>query len=440
MRLCFIALGLASSIVLVPGSAIAALTAKWDCYLPSPPLDCMSIEASLRSKIPFLQIVPDDREADVVITVSSVPAEDATRIKCDIVGKRLEGYATEVHTSDKIPTSIDAATATVRVLTKLQRGLDDFMDQRVASEMENGALTIRVFDPVRLPFTGRPQQGVKWYVAPGVGTFFSDVKGVGINGSASASILFNYSDRTWRVQQSLATNYSEQSQPVAGTGESVSIHFLGAGAVNVLSWSIPGAQNLSFGLLFSGEKKPQANYRVRANTSVGLEFDLVPRQTVNQKNFGFRCAIGPEFQHYDEANIQGREQQVIAREFCEVYLGWHFDPIDLWAWTGENMVVGHYEYRGLASGIGATWRVTDNFMLSPWMNLQQINQAINETAPSTTVYATARDEIRASMLATARSGYTAPFGIQSGFAIRYLFGNGSLASEDQRWKNVSNLR
>jgi hypothetical protein len=44
------------------------------------------------------------------------------------------------------------------------------------------------------------------------------------------------------------------------------------------------------------------------------------------------------------------------------------------------------------------------------------------------------------MLAAIQQGYTAPFGVQSGLSIRYFFGNGSLASEDQRWKNVSNLR
>ncbi len=428
------------SIALSPCTAAATLAVKWDCYLPGPPVDCVSLETSLRSKIPFLKIVTDALEADVAVTITSVPAEDATRIKCDIVGKRVEGYATEVHTTDKIPSSIDPTTATVRILTKLERGLDDFMDQRVASEMENDALTIRVFDPTRPPYTGRPEQGVKWYIAPGVSTYFSDVQGVGINASGTASVPFNYSARSWRVQQSMGANYSHQSQPVPGTGETASIHFVGGSANNVLAWSLAGAERWTAGLLFSGEKKLQANYRLRGNASVGIEFDLVPRQTVNQKNFGFRCATGPEFQRYDETNLQGRQEQVVTRQFCDVFFGWHFQPIDIGAWIGENTVLGNFDYRSFAGGLGATWRLTNDFVISPWLNLQQINKAINEAAPTNAVYANARQEIEASMLASARSGYTAPFGVQSGLTIRYLFGNGSLASEDQRWKNVNNLR
>jgi hypothetical protein len=44
------------------------------------------------------------------------------------------------------------------------------------------------------------------------------------------------------------------------------------------------------------------------------------------------------------------------------------------------------------------------------------------------------------MLAAVQQGYTAPLGVQAGLSIRYVFGNGSLASEDQRWKGTSNRR
>ena len=74
------------------------------------------------------------------------------------------------------------------------------------------------------------------------------------------------------------------------------------------------------------------------------------------------------------------------------------------------------------------------------MTLQQINKAINQAQVTNVVYADPRREIEASMLAAVQQGYTAPFGIQSGLSVRYLFGNGSLSSEDQRWKNASNLR
>ncbi len=322
---------------LFPAVAAAELKVRWDCYLPDASVDCVILQGSLTSKIPFLTMVPDAKEADVVVTLSSIPAENATRFDIHLVGKRVEGSATEVRATDKIPSSIDSTTATVRILTKLQRGLANFMDQKVAAEVKEGQLDIQVLDPVHLPFTGRPEQnGVKWYVAPAVGTYFSDVEGVGINASGNASLSFNYSERTWRLEQWIGANYSQQSQPVPGTSETASIRFAGGNANNVLSWSVTADNRWNLGLLLAAEKNPQANYRMRANGSVGLEYDLVPRQTVNQRNFGFRCALGPEFQRYDSANVQGKDQQLLARQFCDVFLSWHFEAVDVGANIGET--------------------------------------------------------------------------------------------------------
>ena len=359
----------------------------------------------------------------------------------DLVGKLVGGYRTEVHDTDKIPSTIDGATATVRILTKLERGLADFMDQKVAAEVKNGTLDLQLDDPTRLPFEGRPEQNsVKWYVAPAVGTYVSDVTGVGVNASGNASVAFNESETVWRLQQSMGANYSRQSQPVAGTSETASIQFAGGNAVNVMSWDLTGDHHWSLGLLLSAEKNPQANYTFRANGSAGVEFDLVPRQTVNQENLGFRCAVGPEFQRYDATNVEGIGQQVVARQFCDVFVSWHFQPVDLWASLGETSVLEDVAYRSFSASFSATFRLTDNLIVSPWASLQQINQALNEAKPTSTVYSDPRQEIEASMLAAVQQGYTAPFGIQSGLSIRYIFGNGSLAIEDQRWKGTSNLR
>jgi hypothetical protein len=426
---------------LVAPRAFAELRIKWDCYLPGASVDCAVLESSLTSKIPFLRVVPTRDDADVVATVASVPAENGTRFKLDFVGKPVDGYKTEVHLTDKIPSSIDGTTATVRIMTKLERGLDDFMDQKLVAEVKGGTLDIQVTDPVELPFVGRPEQSsLKWYVAPALSTYFSDVEGVGINASGSAAISFNYSELEWRVQQGLSANYSRQSQPVPGTNETASIQFIGGNATNVLSWSLPRASRFSVGLLLSAEKNPQANYTFRANGSAGLEFDVIPRQTVDQKNFGFRCAVGPEFQRYDATNIEGRQQQLIGRQFCDVFLSWHFEPADVTGSLGETSILEDAAYRSFSATLGTVWRVTDNFMVSPWVTLQQINQAINEGRPTNTVYKDPRLEIEASMLAAVQEGYTAPFGIQAGLWMKYLFGNGSLALEDQRWKGASNLR
>ena len=432
---------LALAVLLVSAPASADLKMKWDCYLPGASVDCVVLESSLTSKIPFLKRVADPKEASVVVTLTSAPAEGGTRFIFDLQGKRLDGYATSVHTTDKIPSSIDGATATVRVLTKLERGLDDFMDQREAAEVRNGKLDIQLVDPVRLPFTGRPEQSsVKWYVVPALGAYFSSVEGVGINASGSASVAFNYSGAKWRLQQWIGGNYNQQSQPVPGTDETATISFAGAAASNVLSRDLTGDHRWSAGLLLAGEKNPQANYAMRMNGSVGLEFDLVPRQTVNRKNFGFRCALGPELQHYDATNIEGLDRQLVGRELCDVFLSWHFAPIDLWASLGETIVLKDIDYRSFSASLSATWRVTDNFVVAPWVSLQQINKAIDEAQPTTVVYADPRQEIEASMKAAVEQGYTSPFALQSGISIKYIFGNGSLSSEDQRWKNASNLR
>jgi hypothetical protein len=414
------ALGL-GALLLAP-EARAELRVKWDCFLPNSGIDCALLESSLTSKIPFVKIVPTLAEADVVATLTAVPAEGGMRFRLDFVGKPLDGYVTQVHSNDKIPSSIDSTTATVRILTKVERGLDDFMDQKVIAEVKDGTLDIQLTDPSHLPFTGRPEQSsLKWYVAPGVGAYFSDVVGVGINAQGNASLSFNYSERAWRIQQQINGNYFEQSQPVAGTNETASI-----------KWTL--------GALAAGEKNPQANYTFRANASVGIEFDLIPRQTVNQKNFGFRCAVGPEFQKYDATNVEGINQQLVARQFCDVFLSWHFDAIDVGGSLGETTILQDITYRGFSASASITWRMTDNLILAPWVYVQQINQAINEAQPTTVVYSDPRQEVQASMLAAVQQGYTAPFGIQAGLSLKFVFGNGSLSIEDQRWKGTSNLR
>lgn len=436
-RACTAALGT----LLVAPCARAELRIKWDCYLPNASVDCTVLESSLTSKIPFLKIVSARSDAEVVATITSVPSENGTRFKLDLVGRPVDGYTTEVHTTDKVPSSIDSTTATVRILTKLERGLDDFMDQKLVAEVKSGTLDIQVIDPVHLPFAGRPEQSsLKWYVGPLLSTYFNDVEGVGINASGSAAIPFNYSERTWRVQQGLSANYSRQSQPVPGTSETASIQFIGGNATNVLAWSLADSSRWILGLLLSAEKNPQANYTFRANGSVGVEFDLVPMQTVDQKNLGFRCAVGPEFQRYDATNIEGLRQQMVGRQFCDIFLSWHFEAVDVSGSLGETSLLEDATYRSFSASFGTVWRVTDNFAISPWVVLQQINKAINEGQPTSGVYKDPRQEIEASMLAAVQQGYTAPFGIQAGLWVRYLFGNGSLSLEDQRWKGVSNLR
>ncbi len=440
LRIAF-ALVAAVAVLLGARPAAAALRVKWDCYLPTGGVDCVVLESSLTSKIPFVVIVGDAASADVLATITSLPAEDGTRFKLDFVGKIVDGYDTEVHTTDRIPSSIDSATATVRILTKIERGLDDFMDQKIAAEVKNGTLDIQLLDPVRMPFTGRPQQSsVKWYVAPTLSSWFSSVQGVGVNANGNASVGFNLSEPSWRVQQWIGASYSRQSQPVPGTTETASIDFAGASTGNVLSWGLTRDHKWNLGLLASAEKNPQANYAFRANASLGIELDLVPRQTVNQKNFGFRCAAGPAAQRYDATNVQGLDRQLVAREFCDLFLAWHFVPVDVWASVGETAILEDLSYRAFNASLSLTWRVTDNFLVSPWVNLQQINRAIDEAHPSNVVYADPRQEIEASMLSAVQQGYTAPFGVQAGLSVRFVLGNGSLSIEDQRWRNASNLR
>lgn len=409
--------------------------------MPNANVDCSVLLTSLTSKIPFLEPVTDPAAADVAVTLTSVPTEDGTRFEFTFEGRRVDGYPTLVRTTDRIPASIDSTTAMVRLMTKLEKGLADFMDQKVDGEVSNGALTLKLVDPTSSPFTGRPEQSaVEWYVAPTFGVYFSDVQGVGVNASGTPSLTFNYSRAAWRAQQSLSANYSQQSQPVPGTDETATIRFVGGNVTNVIARSLGRTGRWSVGFLASAEKNPQANYEFRANASVGVEFDLIPRQTVNQRNFGFRCALGPEFQRYDATNIEGLDQQVVGREFCDLFFSWHFVPVDLWATLGETAVLEDLGYRSVAAGLSATWRLTDDLSVAPWVNVQQINKAINEGQPSNVVYSDPKQEIEASMLAAIQEGYTAPLGVQSGLSIRFLFGNGSLASEDQRWKNVSNLR
>ena len=429
------------AIVFFATNASATLRVKWDCYLPNAPVDCGVLRASLTSKIPFVATVSSERDADVTLTITSVPAENATRYKFDFVGRAIDGYSAQVHTTDKVPMSIDATTTLVRIMTKIERGLDDFMDQKEARGVEHGKLTIVLSDPVDSPFTGRPEQTArKWYVAPTLSGYLSDVVGVGINAWGSAAIGFNYSGATWRLQQSIGANYTQLSQPVPNTTDTATVSFAGANANNVMSRDLTRDHRVSFGVLLAAEKNPQANYFMRMNGSAGIEFDLFPRQIANQRNFGFRCAFGAEFQHYDATNIEGIDRQIVPRELCDLFFTWHFKPIDLGATLSENIVMKDIQYTSFAAVLSATWRVTDNFIISPWVSLQEINKAINEAEPVNVTLTDPKAVIEESMRSAVQQGYTAPFGIQSGLTVKYILGNGSLASEDQRWRSVSALR
>lgn len=186
---------------------------------------------------------------------------------------------------------------------------------------------------------------------------------------------------------------------MAGTTETASIEFAGGNAVNVMSWALRSDSRWTVGLLASAEKNPQANYAVRGNASVGAEFDLVPLQTVNQKNFGFRCAVGPEFQRYHATNVEGMDQQLVGRQFCDVFLSWHFQPTDVTGSLGETTILETIDYRVFSASASVTWRLTDNLLVAPWVYVQQTNQAINEPQPTTTVYSDPQQEVQASMLA-----------------------------------------
>ena len=434
------ALIVALAVALVSARAEARIRFKWDCYLPGANVDCAVIESSLVSKVPFLSSTTSDKDANVVITLTSVPTEDGTRFVFDFEGKPVEGYVTAVHSSDKIPSTVGASAALVRIMTQLERGLGEFMDQKIASEAKDGKLDIQLMDPTTTPYQGRRQPSVRWYFAPSVSTYLSDVVGVGINAWGSAAMSFNYSLARWRVQQSIGASYNRQSQPVPGTDQTATVDFAGAWTTDVVSRDLTRDHRWIAGLLFGAEKNPQANYDFRANASLGLEFDLVPRQTVNQQNLGMRCAVGPELHHYDALNVEGLSRQLVAREFCDLFVSWHFEPVDVSASLGENMVLKDIQYRSFSGAVSATFRLTDSFLISPWVSVQQINQAINEAQSDNTVYTDPKAEIEASMKAAIQRGYTAPFGLQSGLSLKYVFGNGSLSSEDQRWRGVSSLR
>src|SRR5262249_16951354 len=158
-------------------------------------------------------------------------------------------------------------------------------------------------------------------------------------------------------QEAVGASYSRQSQPVPGTPQTASIDFTGGSASNVLSWSFTNDSRWSLGMLLSSEKSPQANYAFRANGSMGVEFDLVPLQTVNRGNFGMRGAIGPELQRYAATNVGGLDRQIVGRQFCDVFLSWHFVPVDLWVGVGESTVLKDFAYRSLTAGVSATWRI-----------------------------------------------------------------------------------
>ena len=338
--------------------------------------------------------------------------------------------------------SIDR-TATVRIMTKLERGLDDFMDQKDGrGGQERQARHRAERSGRRCPSRDAPSRAsLKWYVAPTRRLVLQRRRGsrrqrfgqrvavlqlLGANVGGSAVVRRELQPR--RASRSPVRTRRRASSSSRRKRE------------QRLSRALTRDHRGALGLLFGREKNPQANYTFRANASAGLEFDLVPRQTVNQKNFGFRCAVGPEFQRYDATNVEGIDRQFVGRQFCDVFLSWHFQPIDLGEASGRHRLA-RASLPGLLGGLSATWRVTDN-LIALAVGLVATDQPGDQRGRSRRTPSTPIPVRRceASMLAAVQQGYTAPFGLQSGLSIKYIFGNGSLSIEDQRWKGTSNLR
>jgi hypothetical protein len=178
--------------------AHAELVVSWTCYVPSARVDCAVVRSSLTSRIPFLTVTSDVDRADAAVTLGTVPADGGTHFKFDVVGRASDGYRPDVHTTDKMPSNVDPAATLVRVLTRLERALDDFMAQAEIARFEEGALTIRVSDPAEQPYPGRREQSaIPGYMAPSAAGQMSNVRGVGLNVSGSASLAFNYSGLMW---------------------------------------------------------------------------------------------------------------------------------------------------------------------------------------------------------------------------------------------------
>jgi hypothetical protein len=112
----------------------------------------------------------------------------------------------------------------------------------------------------------------------------------------------------------------------------------------------------------------------------------VPRQTVNQNNLGFRRALGPEFRHYDVANIEELNAKLVGRQFRDIFLSLHFEPLDVSGILGETSWLEDVAFRSFSASLSATWRLTDNPMLSPWTYVQEINTAIDEAQPTSAVH------------------------------------------------------
>lgn len=402
-------------LLLTATSASADLNVKFDCYLPSGPVDCQSLRTSYFSTMTFLKAVDDDKNAYLTVQVRTLPA-DPRSVRYILVFNGA-GEAPDFSLIEDIPTTISSDAILQKVLINLQKGTGPYLSvEQMGQTGEDGLFVLKYSIPGDKKNT-RPTTG--WYQNTSISGNVSSGDSDYINGSLSTGV--NYSDPSWRFKAGASANYQKITVRYGGNEENLEV--VSFNGKTLIARTVD--KGWSVAALVRAGYEPAGNLDFNGEAGVGLAWDLVPFMKGNDNSFGVKYLVGVTHQNYVDPNVLDEMSKTFVAHGAELYFSWHFDRLDLTAGLGASSIINDYRFARVGGSMGATWRITDRLNASLSFDAGYRRAIIN--APKEENAENGLEQFFA-------GGNYANFTYSTMLSLGYIFGNSALDRQDQRWK------
>ncbi len=405
-------------------SAKATINVYWDCYLEVSKVDCQLLHTSYFSSMSMIVPVSNEEGADVSIKIRSIPittkAQDGDRYSVDFYG---HGDLPKFVILDTIPNNYSNEGTLVRLIGNLQKGTAPFLAIVEPSRTDkDGIIAIKFTDPTLDPAAPAGPDLSGWYVSPSLWAQYSKTQMQLI--TLGGNVTVNYSDDSWRFQLQGHANYQQTTVPV--NGDELVAEVFDYFGKTIVSYSF--YKNWSVAVILDAAHFPGKNLDARVNSSVGLEWNLVPFLKTNDKSVAIRYIIGSEYQNYVSQNINRNDEEFFVKHSLLAYFTWHFETVDLTTSMGVLSPIDKYEFFELTSDLSLNWRIIDNLSIVPSLSVDYVPTRLNEpfeqdlSNPLSTFYG---------------GGNFSDISYSGNLSVVFTFGNSLLKNQDQRWKGVS---
>ncbi len=395
----------------------ATFPINWDCFLPQSSVDCETLRKAFFSSATFTSQVSIEK-ASLVIHVRHTPIQKGTQYSLDFEGT---GSLPTFTILDRVPDTVTTETTTIRLISDLQKGLSPYLALLKPGTTANKTLTLSFTDP-NDQTQEKPRDDdsdTNWFASPSISGNYS--KGNNTSNYLNARFSANYSDPTWRIQANTSADYQKIKLDYAG--ETITAETFNYGGRSIVSYSFK--EKWSVATILGYAHAPKQNLDNTVIGAVGLEWNLVPFKTTQEKVVAIRYTVSEHYQDYEKPNILDQEQSLFLKHSVEAYFAWNFEKFTVSTTLFGDSLMRDLSYlAGGASG-SITWRVTNNILISLYGSLSYQKKYINAPLAEETSDSALEQYIT--------GGNFKPLNIYTGLSLSYTFGNSLLKGQDQRW-------